>query len=112
MHPGRLPARIGCDGARYSPRSPLPSPVRQDSTPLCEVRAASHSRGMRCRTTKTSTDIYHVRYQRTGDGWKLTGRVYEIRYLDHSPLAGSVPCPAGAPADPPAGNTPAAEGRR
>jgi ketosteroid isomerase-like protein len=56
--------------------------------------------------------IYHDRYQRIGDGWKFTERVYEIRYLDHSPLAGSAPRPAGAPADPPAGNTPAAEGRR
>jgi ketosteroid isomerase-like protein len=54
--------------------------------------------------------IYHDRYQRTGDGWKFTERVYEIRYLDHGPLAGSAPRPAGTPADPPAGNTPAAEG--
>jgi ketosteroid isomerase-like protein len=40
--------------------------------------------------------IYHDRYQRTGDGWKFTERVYEIRYLDHSPLAGSVPRAAGS----------------
>ena len=53
--------------------------------------------------------IYHDRYQRTGDGWKFTERVYEVRYLDHSPLAGSAPRPAGAPANPPAGNTPAAD---
>ncbi len=33
--------------------------------------------------------IYHDRYQRTPDGWKVTERVYEVRYLDHSPLAGS-----------------------
>jgi ketosteroid isomerase-like protein len=33
--------------------------------------------------------IYHDRYQRTGDGWKFTERVYEVRYLDTSPLAGS-----------------------
>jgi ketosteroid isomerase-like protein len=39
--------------------------------------------------------IYHDRYQRTADGWKFTERVYEIRYLDHSPLAGSVPRAAG-----------------
>jgi ketosteroid isomerase-like protein len=39
--------------------------------------------------------IYHDRYQRTGDGWKFTGRVYEVRYLDSSPLAGSAPRPAG-----------------
>jgi ketosteroid isomerase-like protein len=41
--------------------------------------------------------IYHDRYQRTGDGWKFTERVYEVRYLDTSPLAGSAPRPAGAP---------------
>jgi hypothetical protein len=35
--------------------------------------------------------IYHDRYQRTGDGWKFAERVYEIRYLDTTALAGSVP---------------------
>jgi len=35
--------------------------------------------------------IYHDRYQRTGDGWKFTERVYEIRYLDTTPLAGTAP---------------------
>jgi ketosteroid isomerase-like protein len=54
--------------------------------------------------------IYHDRYQRTGDGWKFTERVYEVRYLDTTPLAGSAPRAAGAPANPPAGNTSAAEG--
>ncbi len=35
--------------------------------------------------------IYHDRYQRTPDGWKFAERVYEVRYLDHNPLAGSAP---------------------
>jgi ketosteroid isomerase-like protein len=35
--------------------------------------------------------IYHDHYQRTAEGWKFTERVYEVRYQDHSPLAGSVP---------------------
>ena len=35
--------------------------------------------------------IYHDRYQRTADGWKFAERVYEIRYLDTTPLAGSAP---------------------
>ena len=39
--------------------------------------------------------IYHDRYQRTPDGWKFTERVYEVRYLDTSPLAGSAPHAAG-----------------
>jgi len=55
--------------------------------------------------------IYHDRYQRTGDGWTFTERVYEIRYEDTTPLAGSPPRPAAA-ADPPSGNTAPAEGRR
>ena len=35
--------------------------------------------------------VYHDRYQRTPDGWKFTERVYEIKYIDTTPLAGTVP---------------------
>ncbi len=35
--------------------------------------------------------IYHDRYRRTAGGWKFTERIYEITYLDSSPLAGSAP---------------------
>jgi ketosteroid isomerase-like protein len=35
--------------------------------------------------------IYHDRYRRTKDGWKFTERVYELRYVDWTPLTGSVP---------------------
>ena len=40
--------------------------------------------------------IYHDRYRRTGGGWRFAERVYEIRYLDTSPLAGSAPRAAGS----------------
>ncbi|MFF5372045.1 nuclear transport factor 2 family protein [Streptomyces sp. NPDC013187] len=33
--------------------------------------------------------LYHDRYERTPDGWKFSERVYEVKYLDSSPLAGS-----------------------
>jgi ketosteroid isomerase-like protein len=33
--------------------------------------------------------IYHDRYRRTPDGWKFTERIYEIKYLDTTALAGS-----------------------
>lgn len=33
--------------------------------------------------------IYHDRYERTPDGWKFAERVYEVRYLDSSPLPGT-----------------------
>jgi ketosteroid isomerase-like protein len=39
--------------------------------------------------------IYHDRYQRTAGGWKFTERVYEVRYVDTSPLAGSAPHASG-----------------
>jgi hypothetical protein len=39
------------------------------------------------------TDAVMMRdhYQRTPDGWRFTERVYEVRYLDTTPLAGSAP---------------------
>jgi len=35
--------------------------------------------------------LFHDRYRRTTRGWKFTERVYEVRYLDTSMLAGSPP---------------------
>jgi ketosteroid isomerase-like protein len=52
--------------------------------------------------------IYHDRYQRTGDGWKFTERVYEVRYLDTTPLSGTAPQAGGQPAGPPARSKPPA----
>jgi ketosteroid isomerase-like protein len=46
--------------------------------------------------------IYHDRYRRTGDGWKFTERVYEVRYEDTTPLAGSPPGRGGEAAGGPA----------
>ena len=54
--------------------------------------------------------IYHDRYERTGDGWKFTERVYEIRYLDTTPLAGSAPHAAPGAAQTPAGGASAPGG--
>ncbi|WP_433306981.1 nuclear transport factor 2 family protein [Actinoplanes sp. CA-030573] len=33
--------------------------------------------------------VYHDRYRRTPAGWRFAERVYEVRYRDESPLAGS-----------------------
>jgi ketosteroid isomerase-like protein len=47
--------------------------------------------------------VYHDRYRRTPGGWKFTERVYEVLYLDTTPLAGSgrragaAPLAAGGP---------------
>jgi ketosteroid isomerase-like protein len=45
--------------------------------------------------TELNYAIYHDRYQRTADGWKFAERVYEVRYLDTTPLTGSAPPAAG-----------------
>ncbi|MFB7211745.1 LUD domain-containing protein [Streptomyces sp. NPDC056255] len=45
--------------------------------------------------------VYHDRYRRTAEGWKFAERVYEVRYLDTSPLAGTAPHPVqGSGTDP------------
>jgi hypothetical protein len=36
-------------------------------------------------------DVYHHRYERTPEGWKVAERVYEVRYRDSTPLTGSAP---------------------
>ncbi|OLF19123.1 nuclear transport factor 2 family protein [Actinophytocola xanthii] len=35
--------------------------------------------------------IYHDRYRRTADGWRFAARVYEVRYVDTTPLPGGPP---------------------
>jgi ketosteroid isomerase-like protein len=55
--------------------------------------------GLRDGSSELNYAIYHDRYQRTGDSWKFTERVYEVRYLDTTPLAGSAPHTA-PPAEP------------
>jgi ketosteroid isomerase-like protein len=42
--------------------------------------------------------IYHDRYRRTPEGWRFTERVYELRYLDTTPLTGAPPEAAAAAA--------------
>jgi SnoaL-like domain len=40
--------------------------------------------------------VYHDRYERTPDGWKFAERVYEVSYVDTTPLPGSAPDAAEA----------------
>jgi hypothetical protein len=44
---------------------------------------------MRDGSSHLNYSVYHDRYERTSDGWKFAERVYEVRYLDTTPLAGS-----------------------
>jgi ketosteroid isomerase-like protein len=60
--------------------------------PCIRLRVRAHARRGR---SELNYAVYHDRYQHTSDGWKFTERVYEIRYLDTTPLAGSAPHAAG-----------------
>ncbi|MEV5651761.1 nuclear transport factor 2 family protein [Nocardia sp. NPDC052254] len=52
-------------------------------------RAHIHEFGrMRDGSSHSNFAVYHDRYQRTPDGWKFSQRVYEVRYLDTTPLLG------------------------
>ncbi len=39
-------------------------------------------------TSHANHGIYHDRYRRTPDGWRFAERVYELRYVDDTPLPG------------------------
>lgn len=54
--------------------------------------------------------VYHDRYQRTSEGWKFTERVYEVKYLDTTPLGGSAPTQRGVPTNPQTENKSATKG--
>jgi hypothetical protein len=55
---------------------------------------------MRDGTSHVNYSLYHDRYQRTPDGWKFTERVYEVIYLDTTPLAARRPTQRGPPTNP------------
>jgi ketosteroid isomerase-like protein len=47
-------------------------------------------------TSELNYAIYHDRYQRTPAGWRFAERVYEVRYRDTTPLAGTGTAPGAA----------------
>jgi hypothetical protein len=67
-HPGRLRSRA--PGRRAAPPDARPPGSRPYIAELGHLREGSSSPGY----------AYYDRYQRTPDGWKFTGRVYEVRY--------------------------------
>jgi ketosteroid isomerase-like protein len=46
---------------------------------------------MRDGSSQLNYSLYHDRYERTRAGWRFAERVYEVRYADTSPLAGTAP---------------------
>ena len=104
----RVPAAVGLSWCRTT----HPGTIRLDgdtATGRAYLQELGRGRGG---AQGLNYAIYHDRYQRTGEGWKFTERVYEVRYRDTTALAGSAPRTASAPASPQDGSTSAAEGAR
>ena len=66
-----------------------PGALRVEGTPPPDARTCTSSPRHATAGSGTNFAIYHDRYQRTPGGWRFAERVYEIRYLDMTPLAGS-----------------------
>jgi len=89
------PAEIRAFGARvpdfveFLIQTTHPGMIRLDGD-TASGRAYMHEVGrLRDGGSELNYAIYHDRYRRTPDGWKFAERVYEVRYRDTTPLAGS-----------------------
>jgi hypothetical protein len=86
----RVPALVD-----YLVQATHPATIRLDGG-TASGRAYVHElRRARDGRSELNYTIYHDRYQGTGDSWRFTERVYEVRYHDTTPLAGSAPRAAG-----------------
>jgi ketosteroid isomerase-like protein len=95
-------AEIGAWGERvptfvdYLVQTTHPGTIRLDGDTASGRAYMQELIRLRDGSSELNYAIYHDRYQRTGDGWKFTERVYEVRYRDTTPLAGSAPRPASS----------------
>lgn len=68
-----------------------PGVVRIDGG-TAQGRVYIHEFGrMRDGSSHRNWALYQDRYRRTPDGWKFSERVYEVRYVDSTPLTGAPP---------------------
>ena len=113
---GRANIRAGIERMQglwdYFVQTPHPGTIQLDGDTASGRAYVSEFGHMRNGRSELNYSVYHDRYQRTPDGWKFAERVYEVRYLDTTPLAGSAPHAAGAPANPPTENKSSTKGTR
>jgi ketosteroid isomerase-like protein len=95
---GREEIRAGAERLQglwdYFVQTTHPGTIQLESDTASGRAYISELGRMRDGSSQLNYAVYHDRYQRTPDGWKFAERVYEVRYLDTSPLAGTAPQPA------------------
>ncbi len=80
----------------YFVQTPHPGTIQLDGDTAVGRAYVSELGRFRDGNSLLNYGVYHDEYQRTPDGWKFTERVYEIKYLDSTPLAGAAPFSAEA----------------
>ncbi|GLY79570.1 nuclear transport factor 2 family protein [Actinoallomurus iriomotensis] len=73
-----------------------PGTVRLDGDTAAGRAYISELGRLRSGDSHINYSLYHDRYRRTPGGWRFAERVYEVRYVDTSPLPGSAPHAAEA----------------
>ena len=92
---GREEIRAGIEQLQghwdYFVQTPHPGTIQLEGDTASGRAYISEFGRLRDGSSHLNYAVYHDRYQRTTDGWKFTERIYEIRYLDTTPLSGSAP---------------------
>lgn len=92
---GRAEIRDGVERLRamwaYFVQNTHPGPVRLDGDTATGRAYIAEFGGFQDGRSNLNYSLYHDRYERTPDGWRFAERVYEVRYVDDSPLPGSAP---------------------
>jgi hypothetical protein len=73
----------------YFVQTTHPGTIQLEGDPAAGRAYISELGQMRDGRSQLNYSVYHDRYERTPDGWTFAERVYEVRYLDTTPLAGS-----------------------
>jgi uncharacterized protein (TIGR02246 family) len=92
---GRTEIRAGIERLQdvwdYFMQTTHPGTIRLDGDTATGRAYVAEFGRLRDGSSHQNYALYHDRYRRTTDGWKFTERVYEVRYLDTTPLTGAVP---------------------
>lgn len=92
---GRDSIRTGVENLQglwqYFVQTTHPGAIELDGDTASGRSYVSELGQMRSGKSQLNYALYHDRYQRTAEGWKFSERLYEVRYLDTTPLPGSPP---------------------
>lgn len=84
----------------YLVQTPHPGVIELEGDAAVGRAYVSELGHLRAGGSLVNHSVYHDRYRRTARGWKFAQRVYDVRHIDTTPLAGSAPGAEGAASNP------------